>query len=475
MDITRPGHPLRHLVICESSLTDLAVGIRRGELSAREATDHYLERSRRFQPQLNAYTDIDEKAQERADAIDDDLGSGNDPGPLAGVPIAIKDLIDQAGAITTCGSGFYRQVAERSATVVRRLEAAGAIIIGRTGLHEFAFGFSSENDWFGPVRNPWDTATSPGGSSGGSAVAVAAGLAAVAIGTDTGGSVRVPAALCGVTGLKVTHGRVPLTGVFPLASSLDTVGPLGRTVDDVAGLYRVMAGHDPGDPWSAHQTVDTDSTPVSLAGLVVGVPQPWIEDAPITGEVKNAFSACLDRLDELGAIVREVRHPLLQPSQELADLISAEVASVHRHWLTDPSRQYGPEVADRLQRTLKVSLDDYLAAQVWRAGLRNATTGLFDEVDVLLTPTVGATRKNIGETSIMVEGQPTSYRLVLSWFSSLVNHMGVPALAMPLRTAGDPPPSIQMIGPWWSEHRLLSLGRSLEEAAVVAFRLPPAW
>jgi len=475
MDITRPGHPLRHLVIHESSLTDLAVGIRRGELSAREATDHYLERSRRFQPQLNAYTEIDEKAQERADAIDDDLGSGNDPGPLAGVPIAIKDLIDQAGAITTCGSGFYRQVAEHSATVIRRLEAAGAIIIGRTGLHEFAFGFSSENDWFGPVRNPWDTATSPGGSSGGSAVAVAAGLAAGAIGTDTGGSVRVPAALCGVTGLKVTHGRVPLTGVFPLASSLDTVGPLGRTVDDVAALYRVMAGHDPVDPWSAHQPENTASTPTSLKGLVVGVPQPWIETAPITGDVKNAFSACLDRLDELGAIVHEVRHPLLHPSQELSDLISAEVASVHRHWLADPSRQYGPEVADRLQRTLEVSLDDYLAAQVWRAGLRNATAGLFDEVDVLLTPTVGATRKTIGETAIVVEGEPTSYRLVLSWFSSLVNHMGVPALAMPLRTAGDPPPSLQMIGPWWSEHRLLSLGRSLEEAAVVAFRPPPAW
>ena len=246
MDIAGSRQSFRHLVIHESPLTDLAAAIRRREVTAREATAHYLDRSRRLQPELNAYTEIADGALEKADAIDEEIRLGHDPGPLGGVPIAIKDLIDQNGVTTTCGSGFYRHRAERSATVVRRLEDAGAIIIGRTGLHEFAFGFSSENDWFGPVRNPWDTDTSPGGSSGGSAVAVAAGLTAGAIGTDTGGSVRVPAALCGVTGLKVTHGRVPLTGVFPLASSLDTVGPLGRTAEDVEALYEVMAGHDPG-------------------------------------------------------------------------------------------------------------------------------------------------------------------------------------------------------------------------------------
>ena len=406
--------------------------------------------------------------------MDARLAAGSDPGPLVGVPIAIKDLIDQAGLVTTCGSDFYRHEAELSATVVLRLEAAGAIIIGRTGLHEFAFGFSSENHWFGPVRNPWDTTTSPGGSSGGSAVAAAAVLAAGAIGTDTGGSVRVPAALCGVAGLKVTHGRIPLTGVFPLASSLDTVGPLGRNVDDVAALYEVMAGHDPQDPWSAPQPVLPGGADASLEGLAVGVPQPWVEEAPMTGDVKEAFTIALDRLDDLGATVREVRHPQVQPAQELADLINAEVASVHRSWLGDPSKQYGPEVADRMQRTLEVSLDDYVAAQNWRAGLRNATAGLFDEIDVLVTPTTGTTRKTIGEPAVVVDGQARSYRLVLSWFSSLVNHMGVPALAVPLRHAGSPPPSLQLIGPWWSEQRLLSLGRALEHAGVVEFRPPPS-
>lgn len=474
MDFAGSGYRHSLLVIHERSLADLASDIRRGELSARKVADHYLQRSRRSQPELNAYTSIDERAEERADEIDLEVSRGNDPGPLAGMPVAIKDLIDQAGAITTCGSAFYRSAAEHSATVVRRLEAAGANIIGRTGLHEFAFGFSSENHWFGPVRNPWDTTTSPGGSSGGSAVAAAAGLAAGAIGTDTGGSVRVPAAMCGIVGLKVTHGRVPLTGVFPLASSLDTVGPLGRSVDDVSVLYGVMAGHDPEDPWSAHRPVPADDEGVTLDGLRVGVPQPWTEDGPMAGDVRDAFSDALDRLDRLGATIREVRHPRFLPTRELGDLINAEAASVHRTWLTDPDRVYGPEVADRLRRTLDVGPADYLVATEWRTGLQNATAGAFLDVDFLVTPTTGATRKTIGEPTIMIEHDPLPYQTVLSWFSSLVNHMGVPALALPLRHAGSPPPSLQVIGPWWSEPRLLNLGRALEMAGVVEVR-PPVW
>ncbi len=458
----------------QKSLTELATATRKRNLSAREVVLHHLDRSLTFQPSLNAYTLIDERAASRAEALDARLAAGDDPGPLAGVPIAVKDLIDQSDLVTTCGSGFYRRRAERSATVIRRLEEAGAVIIGRTGLHEFAFGFSSENDWFGPVRNPWDTDTSPGGSSGGSGVAAAARLAAGAIGTDTGGSVRVPAALCGVVGLKVTHGRIPLTGVFPLASSLDTVGPLGRYVDDVALLYEVMAGSDPADPWSVPRPIPPVRPGSPLAGLKVGVPQPWVEDGPTTGTVQEAFSGALGMLDDMGAIIRDVRDPQLSPPRELADLINAEVASVHRSWLEDPTKPYGPEVADRLQQTLEVSLDDYVAAQAWRAGLRNAVAGLFDEVDVLVTPTTGATRKTIGEPTILVDAQPRSYRRVLSWFSSLVNHIGAPALALPLRSSSSPPPSLQLIGPWWSEQQLLGLGRTLEEAGVVEFRPPPA-
>jgi aspartyl-tRNA(Asn)/glutamyl-tRNA(Gln) amidotransferase subunit A len=462
-------------VIHADSLTELAGRIRRREISAPAVIEHYLERSQRSQEELNAYTALADRAGQEAESIDRRIGKGDDPGPLAGVPIAVKDLIDQEGLVTTCGSSFYRHRAQRSATVIRRLEEAGAIIIGRTGLHEFAFGFSSENHWFGPVRNPWDTNTSPGGSSGGSAVATAAGLAAGSIGTDTGGSIRVPAALCGVFGLKVTHGRVPLTGVFPLAASLDTVGPLARTVDDLRAVYHIIAGHDPEDAWSAPRPISTDPTDATLDGLRIGVPLPWVREAPMSQHVKDVFGLTLDRLAALGADVREVDEPLIYPTRELVNLINGEVATVHRRWLSEADRPYGPEVADRLAKTLDVTLDDYVAAQQWRIHLRHAVARAFQHVDVLVTPATGSTRKEIGVPTITVGDRPRSYRLVLSWFSSLVNHMGVPAVALPLLLGDAPAPALQMIGPWWGEEKLLAVSGLLEQHGLAGFRPPPGW
>mgnify|MGYP001087947568 CR=1 FL=1 len=223
----------------------IAAAVASGRVSATTVVSAHLEGIAR-RGDLNAFTLVDaEGALAAAAALDRRLAAGEAPGPLAGVPVALKDMIDQAGLPNTCGSAFYREIPATSAPVVTRLERAGAIVVGRAGLHEFAFGFSSENPWWGPVRNPWDPDTSAGGSSGGSGAAVAGGLTPVAIGTDTGGSVRVPAALCGLVGLKVTHGRIPLTGVFPLAPTLDTVGPLARTVSDAALTYQVLAGPDP--------------------------------------------------------------------------------------------------------------------------------------------------------------------------------------------------------------------------------------
>ena len=241
----------------------ISLTVRNGTRTASDVVEEYVEVARVRNPDLNAFTEIDrDGALRQASLIDE----GTRTGPLAGVPIALKDLIDHTGHVTTAGSAFYRHQPAASATVVDRLEAAGAIIMGRTGLHEFAFGFSSENPWFGPVRNPWNTDLSPGGSSGGSAVAVAAGMSPAAIGTDTGGSVRVPAALCGIVGLKVTHGRIPLTGIFPLAGSLDTVGPLALTTGDARLLYEAMKGFDRSDPWSAPRGQ------TSPTGTSLGVP-----------------------------------------------------------------------------------------------------------------------------------------------------------------------------------------------------------
>jgi Asp-tRNA(Asn)/Glu-tRNA(Gln) amidotransferase A subunit family amidase len=450
---------------------DLAALVRRGAVSAVDIADSFL--TRITESSLNAFTDVDaDGVRRRAQTIDEAIAGGGDPGPLAGVPVALKDLIDREGEVNTAGSSFYRRQADRNATVVTRLETAGAVIIGRTGLHEFAFGFSSENPWFGAVRNPWDPSTSPGGSSGGSAAAVAAGLASVGIGTDTGGSVRVPAALCGVVGLKVTHGRIPLTGVFPLAPSLDTVGPIARSIADAAFCYEIMAGHDPADPWS-HPGPTDPIQPISLAGLRLRIPQPWVGDGPTNATVRAALAWLADRLTDAGAEVEEARVPAIGFHSLLTPSAYGEAAAVHRSFRSDPRNRYGPDVDARLVEAERVTLDDYLEALAWRAGLRQAFAVLFDRADMVVTPATGACRKMIGRDEIDLDGTPHPYRPVLSWFTAPVNHAGLPALTAPLAVPGAPPPAVQLIAPWWHEGRLLGVARALEEGGMIATPAPP--
>lgn len=445
------------------TIAEVVAGVRAGRPTARSRVDQAIALA--SQQTLNAFTAVEgDRAREQADAADALVASGGDPGPLAGVPVALKDIIDHAGRITTCGSSFLRNEASETAPVVERLERAGAVVIGRTGLHEFAYGFSSENEWWGPVRNPWDPATSPGGSSGGSAVAVAAGIVPVAIGTDTGGSVRVPAALCGCAGLKVTHGRIPLTGVFPLVPSLDTVGPIATCVADLIAAYQVMAGDDPGDPWSAPHPVTAPSEPTDLAGLAVGVPVPWT-DRPMARAVADGFAVALDRLAAAGARVSRIAIPALDPSH-LPRASYAEVGTVHRTWFTEDPDRYGPSIRRRLETDMAHTPDAIIAAASWRTGLRHAVERVFAEVDVLVTPTVAVLRKVIGEDTVDVDGESEPYRPALSWFTALVNQIGAPALALPIAVPGSPPPSLQVIGPWWSEARLLEVGLALELAGI---------
>jgi aspartyl-tRNA(Asn)/glutamyl-tRNA(Gln) amidotransferase subunit A len=410
-------------------------------------------RLRDAQEGLNACTFIDEGAAARA--------GDRSRSPLGGMPIVVKDLIDQAGLPTTCGSGFLREPAAETAPLVARLERAGAVIVGRAGLHEFAYGFSSENPWYGPVRNPWDPATSPGGSSGGSAVAVAAGLVPAAIGTDTGGSIRVPAAMTGVFGLKVTLGRVPTGGVFPLAPSVDTVGPLARDASTLARVYRALAG------------VDRPPPPGGVDRLRVGIPSEWSAGVAVEPAVAQGMAAASARLAELGASVAAVEAPRLLPWGMLNQLVGAEAAHVHRRFRAG-SMPYGPDVAARLDGAERVTAAEYTDAHSWRVGLVEAFADAFAAVDLLLTPAVPVRRKRIGDD--LVEGRP--YRPVLSWFTALVNHAGAPAIAMPLAIEPDPrpdrpPPSLQLIAPWWQEELLLAVAASLEERGLVGFRRPP--
>ncbi len=454
-----------------SEAGSIAREVRTGARSATKVVAEALERAEAA-AHLNAFTRLDpETALERAAAIDSSVVAGADPGPLAGVPIALKDIIDQEGVPTTAGSSFLRDPAPSDSAVVTRLEAAGAVIIGRTGLHEFAYGFSSENDWWGPVRNPWDPAASPGGSSGGSAAAVAAGVTPIGIGTDTGGSVRVPASLCGLVGLKVTHGRVPLTGVFPLAPSLDTVGPMTRSVGDAALAYSTLAGHDPADRWSIDRPVAGPAS-VSLGSLSVGIPHPWV-DRPLAPEQRIGFSWFIEALGDAGAALEHFDEPRIDEF-DLPAGAYAEVADVHRSWFTEDRERYGPTIRDRLATLFDLEPAQIEAAVRWRAGLRGAFEEGFKRFDMLITPATAARSKEIGVDLVDVGAGPEPYRPVLSWFTPLVNQAGLPALVLPVEVPEIEglPPSVQLIGPHWNEARLLAAGRALEALGTVSSRTP---
>lgn len=457
----------------DDSALSIAADVRAGRRSAVEVTAAALERIAASQDRLNAFTLVlDDLAIEAATTIDRRIAAGDDPGPLAGVPVAVKDLFDQAGVTTTNGSSFAAKPATATATAVARMQRAGAVVVGRTGLHEYAFGFSSENHWFGPVRNPWDPGSSPGGSSGGSGAAVAARLTPLALGTDTGGSVRVPAALCAVTGLKVTHGRIPLTGVTPLASSFDTVGPLGRSVGDVALAYRIMAGYDPDDPWSLPQPVEVPGEPPPLRGLRFGVPVPWTNRS-LTAPVASGWRSFLDALRACGATVVTVELPDVSFPGLVTDAMYPEVAAVHRRRFTASPEGYGPEVRRRIAATMETGMDGYLAGLAWRRRMRLQMEQALDDCAALLTPSVAALRKVIGEDHIDIGGEPVGYRVALSCFSALVNQTGLPAISLPIAVAGNPPPSVQLIGPAWGEQRLLEIAAALERAELVAVPTPP--
>jgi aspartyl-tRNA(Asn)/glutamyl-tRNA(Gln) amidotransferase subunit A len=456
------------------SATDIASQVRTGRIRAADVVAEALERAEASQDQLNAFTLIDrEGAMARARGIDKLVEDGKDPGPLAGVPVALKDLIDQAGLPNTKGGSFPVDPSESSATVVRRLGAAGAVIIGRTGLHEFAFGFTSENYWFEPVRNPWDLETSPGGSSGGSGVAVAAGVVPIAIGTDTGGSVRVPAALCGVFGLKVTHGRVPLTGVYPLVASLDTVGPIAATVGDLIGAYLVMAGDDKADPWSQPRLVDDVPRAVELSGLRFGVIEQWL--SPLhTSEVKEGIRRFIKMAASHGVDIVEVDEPGLVEDPAALLAFGPEVIAVHGERLAANPDGYGPEIRVRIEEARKGTVQDVLAAMRWRSAARAIVARHFASgIDALIAPTVGGMRKVIGDNNMDLDGESIFHRKLLASFTAPINQIGVPSIAAPVARTGGPPVSVQLIGPRWGESRLLGVAAALETAGVLGVSRPP--
>jgi aspartyl-tRNA(Asn)/glutamyl-tRNA(Gln) amidotransferase subunit A len=474
----------------------IAEGVASRRFSAEEVARAHLDRIDALDASLRAYLHVTpERALARARRVDAALAAGEPAPPLAGVPVALKDILDVEDVPTTCGSRIlegYRP--PFTATVVERLEAAGAVVLGKTNMDEFAMGSSTENSAFQATRNPWDTARVPGGSSGGSAAAVAAGLATVALGTDTGGSIRQPAALCGVVGLKPTYGRVSRYGVVAFASSLDQVGPLARTVEDAARVASVISGRDPRDATSAQVPVGDlrGALARGVEGLRVGVPWPFLAEG-VEPDVLASFRGALAELQAAGAAVDEVSLPHLphaiatyyivataEASSNLARYdgvrygLRAEAARDLRSLYGETrDRGFGREVKRRiLLGTFVLSSGYYdayyLRAQKVRTLIRRDFETAFASCDVVALPTTPTPAFRFGEKT----ADPLQMYLE-DVFTVPANLAGLPALSIPCGLVGGLPLGWQLIGRPFDEATLLCAGHAYQQRASFHRLAPP--
>jgi len=459
------------------SLAEVARLLKRRTVSPVEVTRAVLDWIAAVNPRLNAFLTITaDEALAAARRAERAIRAGRYKGPLHGVPISVKDLIQTAGLRTTCGSRILADwIPEEDATLIGRFREAGAILIGKTHLHEFAYGPTNLNPHYGPARNPWDPRRMTGGSSGGSGIAVATACSYASIGTDTGGSVRIPAALCGVVGLKPTYGRISRAGIFPLSWSQDHAGPLTRTVADAAIALQALAGFDPADPASSRQAVSNFSKGLTagVKGLRLGVPREFFWDE-VDPEVAGAVRKAVAVLAGLGASVREVRWPMVAEARALSFLImGAEAFSVHERWLKERPEEYGPDVRQRLAQGATILAADYLRAQRLRREFIGSLDAVFENCDVLLIPTVPVAAPRLDESTIHWPTQTESMTAALTRFTRPFNLTGTPALSVPCGfTAGGLPIGLQIAGRAFAEATVLRVGHAYEQASGFAGRRP---
>lgn len=450
------------------SLTQAATDVRAGRLSARELVETCLRRIEMWEPHIAALPFVlAERSLAEAAACDAEAASGKLRGPLHGVPIVVKDLIDVAGTPTEAGSRqLTGNVAAEDATVIGRLRAAGAIILAKSNTHEFAYGALTP-----PTRNPWNTERMPGGSSGGSGAAVASGEAFGALGTDSAGSVREPSALCGLIGLKPTYGNVSCRGVIPLAWSLDTVGPMTRTIDDSRVLIDAMVSRDPADPASRPARLRSPSQPrlrrVALLGELM---------TPMQPDVGAVLGSVLDRLSDRGAEIEEVE--VVDPDEVIATIfviLAAEASAYHRRWLREHPERYGDDVLAYLELGMGLAAADYVDAQRLRAVYRDRLDAVLGAADLVLAPAqhVTAPFPDRGELEF-ADGTVLPRDLTLIRPLSLCSLTGHPAASIPVGWSPDGLPiGIQVIGPPHAEHDVLDLGAVIQQLAGWTPRMPP--
>jgi aspartyl-tRNA(Asn)/glutamyl-tRNA(Gln) amidotransferase subunit A len=446
-----------------TSIVETSELLRKGKLSPVELTKKCLAQIEKLNPTLNAFITVTaELALTQARTAEAEILRGHWRGPLHGIPLALKDLIDTAGIRTAAASALFKdRIPAEDAEVVRRLKEAGAVLLGKQNLHEFAYGGSSMISYYGEVHNPWDPARIAGGSSGGSAASVAAGLGYGAIGTDTAGSVREPAALCGVVGLKPTYGRISVRGVLPLSLSLDHIGPIARTVSDAAAMLQVIAGHDPSDPNSAEMPV-----PDYVAGLRDGVKQLRIglprkffyED--LDPEIDSAVEQAIGVLRTLGCDLSQIEIEV--PTDRT--LQTAEAYAYHAEFASRSPELYQPETLRRIRRGEDISVAEVEQRRRELNQIRSKIHKLFEGVDVLVTPTTPVPAAAIDE----LKKDPELLRpheLMLLRNTRPVNVWGLPAISVPCGfTAAALPIGLQIIGSQWREDRVLQLAYAYEQA-----------
>jgi len=442
--------------ITSLTIQDASEQLRKKRLSPVELTKACLTRIEQLNPTLNAFITItSDSALATAREAEAEIQRGHWRGPLHGIPIALKDLFDTAGVRTTAASGVFKdRVPTQDAEIVRRLKAAGAVILGKLNMHEFAYGASSVISYFGPVRNPWNRSYSAGGSSSGSAVAVAAELCYCAIGSDTGGSIRQPAAYCGIVGLKPTYGRVSTSGVIPLSWSLDHVGPMTRTVTDAALTIDVIASYDP------------DSTPVQDLGkptssLKLGVPRALFYEG-LHPEIQSAMETALSVLQKLTSTPREIEIP---PVNDIALVVQrTEAYTYHWEYFSQTPELYHPDTLKRLKSGKEITTAEYDSARRKFDDLRRSASNLFKTVDLIVTPTTPVPPFTISELLADLD-QLRAKELITVRNTRPFNLLGLPTISIPCGfTQSGLPIGLQISGKRGDEATVLRLAHAYERA-----------
>jgi aspartyl-tRNA(Asn)/glutamyl-tRNA(Gln) amidotransferase subunit A len=459
------------------SLTAIAKAIADKRVSSREVTQSCLDRIAQWQPKLNAFMAIEaEDALKAADAADAALAKGNAKGVLHGVPLAHKDMYYDKGKVVTCGSRIRKDfVATTTSTALRRLKDAGTVRLGSLQMVEFAYGPTGHNPHYGPVHNPWNVDHITGGSSSGSGSAVAARLTFAALGSDTGGSIRMPAHFCGVTGLKTSVGRISRAGAMPLSWSLDTVGPLAQTAEDCALLLGLMAGADPEDPTASALPVPDymAATKQSIKGLKIGVPTAFYVD-DLDSEVARVLDETLAVLKKEGAETVKVELPdQRQLTAACQFVLATEAAAFHKRWMIERPQDYGAQVLMRLQNGLAIPAVSYLEAMRWRGPALAAYLAAVEGTDAVIAPVAPMPAPTIAESDVGISHDAEAVIQRVTRFTRPINYLGLPSLSIPTGFAKTGlPVGMQIIGRSFDEAMLIRIGAAFQRATDFHARVP---